>query len=457
MTDAETLYFLGNRRMAAGDNAGAEACFREATRLEPDLAEAWCNLGLMLAAKNVLDEAEACYRRAIRLGPDYAEIHINLGILLARRKRFDDAEKSYRQAIALSPQSLVAWSNLGVLYACCKREPEAEQCYRHVMELDDQYRSARFNLSYLLLRQGRFDEGWACLEARDSHRHLESRFACPRWQGDALIGKSLLIGYEGGHGDMIQFCRYVPVLKSHGAARVSIICHPALKRLFATLDGADGVFAFDEHVPLTGWDYWTPPLSIPYHCKTRIDSIPAALPYLTADPVGARTWQQRLPAGGMRIGLVWKGNPDFENDADRSVPALDVFAPLGMLAGVTLVSVQKGAGEEEARNPPAQLPLVDLGGQTKDFADVAAIIANLDLLISVDTAAAHLAGAMGKPVWLMLPAYKADWRWLADRADSPWYPGVMRLFRQTRAGDWATVVTDMCAALEEWRSVPDNP
>jgi Flp pilus assembly protein TadD len=456
MTDAETFYFLGNRRMAAGDNAGAEACFREAIRLEPELAEAWCNLGLVLAAKNTLDEAEACYQRAIRLGPDYAEIHVNLGILLARRKRFDEAEKSYRQAIALNPQSLAAWSNLGVLYACCKREPEAEQCYRHAMELDGQYRLARFNLSYLLLRQGRFDEGWACLEARDWYGHLESRLACPRWQGEALVGKSLLIGYEGGHGDMIQLCRYVPVLKARGAARASIICHPALKRLFAALDGADSVFAFDEPVPLTGWDYWTPPLSIPYHCKTRIDSIPAVLPYLTADPAGARHWRQRLPARGMRIGLVWKGNPDFENDADRSVPALDVFAPLGTLAGVTFVSLQKGAGEEEARNPPAQLPLVDLGGQAQDFADVAAIIANLDLLISVDTAAAHLAGALGKPVWLMLPAYKADWRWLTERADSPWYPGVMRLFRQAQAGDWATVVADMRIALEEWRSIPNS-
>lgn len=450
MTDAETLYFLGNRRMAAGDDAGAEACFREAVRLDADLPEAWCNLGLVLEKRGALDEAENCFRRALGPDPNYPEIHNNLAGLLARRKRFAEAEHAYRRAIALNPQSPVGWSNLGVLYASCQREDEAEQCYRQALQLDGQHRPARFNLSYLLLRQARFDEGWACLEARDWHGSQERHYGCPRWQGETLRGKSLLIGYEAGHGDMLQFCRYAPVLKAAGAAHISIICHPALKRLFGSLDGVDTIYALDEPVPASGWDYWTLPFSIPYHCKTRIDSIPAALPYLRAYPADIESQKQRLPANGMRVGLVWKGNSRFENDRDRSIPALDILAPLGKVSGVSFVSLQKGDGEDEAANPPAGLTLFDAGRYLNDFAETAAVVENLDLVISVDTAVVHLCGALGKSCWVLLPAYKADWRWLSGRTDSPWYPGVMRLFRQSEAGNWTPVIAEIVIALDQF-------
>ena len=252
---------------------------------------------------------------------------------------------------------------------------------------------------------------------------------------------------------MIQFCRYLPVLKAKGAAHVALICHPPLKPLFATLDSVDEIIGFDEPLPATHYDFWTAPLSLPYHCATRLGTIPATLPYLQADPERIARWQPLLPPGGLRVGLVWKGSRGFENDPDRSLPSLDVLAPLGEVPGVRFVSLQKGAGEDEAAQPPRELPLVDLGSRLADFADTAAVVAGLDLVISVDTAVAHLAGALAKPCWLLLPDYKADWRWLADRGDSPWYPGVMRLFRQARAGDWSSVVTQLRDSLASLSAV----
>lgn len=442
--------------MAAGEVVRAAACFREAVKIAPDFAESYANLGLMSERQGDVGFAEICYRRSIELNPTYSETHLNLGVLLAGEKRFDEAEAAYRRAIALRTDSPVGWSNLGVLYACIQREVEAEQCYRTAMSLDDAYAMARFNLSYLLLRQGRFEEGWFCLEARNWYAAPAAHLACPRWQGESLAGRSILIGYEAGLGDMIQFCRYADVLKAQGAASITIVCHPPLQALLATLEGIDAVIHFDEHIPVSGWDFWTPLLSLPYYCKTRLDSIPSRIPYLQAPPKHSAKWASLLPADGLRVGLVWKGNPLFENDADRSLPSLEVLAPLGAVAGITFISLQKGAGEDEAAQPPSGLPVIDLGFQLEDFADTAAVVTGLDLVICVDTAVAHLTGALGKPCWVLLPAYKADWRWLADRTDTPWYPDTMRLFRQSIMGDWAAVVAEVVSALEQWVQTRQN-
>ena len=435
--------------MEIGEVAHAEACFRKAGQTAPDFAEAYANLGLLLDKQGMTDDAEACYRRSIELNPALPEAHLNLGALLAHQKRFDEAESAYKQAISLKPHSPAKWSNLGVLYACMKREREAEQCHRTAMFLDESYAAARFNLSYLLLRQGRFEEGWHCLEARDWYGVLTNHFTCPRWQGEAVFDKSILISYVAGHGDAIQFCRYAAVLKEQGAKSITLVCHPALKTLFAELEDVDIVISFDDPTPVSGYDFWTPLLSIPYHCKTRIDSIPAKNPYLRAPASRIDKWAALLPEDGLRVGLVWKGSPLFENDADRSLPSLDVLAPLWTVAGVKFISLQKGAGENEAAQPPNGLPLINLGPLLDDFADTAAVVASLDLVICVDTAIAHLTGALGKPCWVLLPEYKTDWRWLVERADSPWYPGVMRLFRQPAMGDWTTVVKEVVVALEQ--------
>jgi hypothetical protein len=429
----------GVRLMHAGDRAGAQAAFRATLALAPQLVAAHINLGLLLKEDGYLDQAEHHYRAALAAEPGHYHAHLHLGVLLAATRRFAEAERAYRQALALDPAAPAAWSNLGVLLACLQRELEAESCYGTALALVPDHRNARFNLAYLLLRQGRFDEGWAAFEARDWYARLASHFAYPRWQGEALHGKRLMIGFEGGHGDMIQFCRYASIARAQGAAHIAIVCHPGLKTLFTRLAGVDTVFGFDEDVPTTGWDVWTAPLSFPLRCGTRIDTIPATLPYLHADPVKAERCA-RLVDGSLKIGLAWQGNPRFENDADRSLASLDILAPLFDIGGARFFSLQKGA----LQSHPA---LTSLADHIDDFDDTAALIANLDLIISVDTAVAHLAGAMGKPCWLLLPDYRTDWRWLTQRTDSPWYPG-MRLFRQTRGGAWPDVIDQVKTALQ---------
>lgn len=277
---------------------------------------------------------------------------------------------------------------------------------------------------------------------------LDRELGIPRWCGEPIAGKSILIGVEAGYGDMIQFCRLAGELKERGAARVSVLCHPPLKRLFRRLDGLDEVLAVGDQAPGNPWDYWCPPLSLPHLCGIRLDSIPAHLPYLSAAPELVEKWAGFMdsPDNKLRVGLVWKGNPCFENDRERSLASVNELAPLCDVAGIRYFSLQKGAGEDEAASPP--FPLLHLGSAISDFADTAAIIANLDLLISVDTAVAHLAGALGKPCWAMLPDYKTDWRWLTGREDSPWYPGVMRLFRQGSTGSWSPVISNIKSALE---------
>lgn len=446
---AESFFFEGVACMDT-DPALAQACFRRALECAPDLMQAHANLGLLLEAQGAVDEAAASYRRAIALAPDQPEPYVNLGGLLARGKQFEQAELAYRQALHLNPESPGVWSNLGALYAALRQDAEAEGCYRHALALDPRHGKTRFNLACLLLRQGQLEEGWQALEARDWYGALAQRLPMPRWQGESLVGKSVLIGFEAGHGDMIHMVRYAAVLKARGAARITLLCHPALKRLFAAQEAVDQVLGFDEPLPFDSgqpdaqWDVWTPPFSMPLHCQTRLDSIPARLPYLHAVAQECAQWAQKLPTHGVRVGVAWRGNPQFENDADRSLPRLDVLAPLGAVPGVCWVSLQKGEGEAEALHPPGNMPLLPLGAQVQDFADMAALVSCLDLVISVDTAVAHLAGALGKPVWLLLPDYMTDWRWLEERPDSPWYPGVMRLYRQTAGagelGDWAPVV-----------------
>ena len=433
--------------MADNELTRAEACFREAIKLAPDLAEIHANLGYLLDERGAGGEALACYERALAINPSNAQVQINFGTLLTRLKRFDEAEAAFTQALLLAPESASAWSNLGGLYAGLKRDTEAVVCCRQAMALNPGYAKARFNLGYVLLRQGCFEEGWACLESREWYGALEAHLDCPRWRGESLRGRSLLIGFEAGHGDMIQFGRYAAVLKRLGAKHITFLCHPALKTLFVTLKGVDEVIAFDEDLPASAWDCWTPLMSIPFYCQTRLHTIPVEIPYLQATSEALQKWQARIPQKDLRVGLVWQGNPKFENDADRSLTGLEVLAPLWKVPGVQFVSLQKGAGEEQACHPPAGLPLLHLGSKIDSFADTAAIVAQLDLVICVDTAIAHLAGALGQPCWVLLPHYKTDWRWLEDRTDSPWYPVGMRLFRQSSTGDWAAVVADMKAAL----------
>jgi hypothetical protein len=360
------------------------------------------------------------------------------------------AEQHLRQALQLAPDDPSAWSNLGAVLALLHQDETAERCFRSALARDAGYATARFNLAYLLLRQGRLEEGWYCFEARDWYQRLEQHFTCPRWAGESLADKSIVIGFEAGHGDMIQFCRYAAQLKAAGATRITLVCHPALVRLMASLTTVDEVLSFHQHVPASGWDFWTPPMSLPYFFQTRLDTIPAAIPYLAADPAEIVRWSCQLPARGLKVGLAWKGNPRFDNDTARSLPSLATLAPLAALTGVHFISLQKGPGEDEIAQTQG-FDVLDIGSCLTDFADTAAVIASLDLVISVDTAVAHLAGSLGIPCWVLLADRMTDWRWLAHGSESRWYPQQMRLFRQASDGNWEPVIAALASALQQWR------
>ncbi|MRW83383.1 tetratricopeptide repeat protein [Pseudoduganella sp. FT26W] len=446
-TDPQQAYLDANHLLAAGDYAGAEECYLQALALQPLHVAARANLGYLKEQQGAVAEAEFHYRQAIALMPDHPQLHQNLGALLFKEKRLAESEAAMRAAAELAPDSPTAWSQLGALLVCTHREPEGEACYRQALALEPGHARAQFNLSYLLLRQARFEEGWYMLDARWQFDHFPLSFDCPFWEGEPLNGKSIVLGLEAGHGDMIHFCRYAPMLKARGAQRVAVVCHPALRRLFATLPGVDHVHALGEALP-GGWDYWTRPMHLPGLFGTEMATIPADVPYLRADPALVQQWRGELPQQGLRVGLAWRGNANFENDADRSLPSLMSLAPLAAVADAHFVSLQKGAGEAEALTPPAGMFVHPIAARLGDFADTAAVIANLDLVISVDTAVAHLAGALGKPCWLLLPDYRCDWRWMAERGDTPWYPS-MRLFRQPRGGGWTPVIAEVAAALAD--------
>jgi Flp pilus assembly protein TadD len=452
MTTAETLFHQASAHLAAHDFAAAAQALRAALAIDPRMAEAHANLAWALERDGQQAQAEPHYRHAIGLAPQQLQVHLNFGVMLAAQRRFDEAEQAYLAALTLFPDAPIAWSNFGAMLASAGREPEAEDCYRRALALDPGYGKAAFNLAYLLLRQGRWEEGWARLEARDWPAALQRHLDLPRWQGEPLSGKAILVGIEAGHGDMIQFGRYCEMLKREGAARVGVMCHPGLVALFGGLRGADEAIRADQPVP-PGWDCWVSAMSLPWHFHTTLDTVPASLPYIAPDPARVARLAPLLAAepGALKVGLAWKGNPRFENDSERSLPSLATLALLGQAPGVRFFSLQKGAGEDEAGSGVGGFAVTDLAPVIGDFADTAALIEGLDLVISVDTAVAHLAGALGKRCWVLLPAYLTDWRWLTGRSDTPWYPDVVRLFRQRPGSGWDEMASELVRALRETR------
>lgn len=388
-------------------------------------------------------------QRLVALDPSDAAACNNLGITLERLDHPDAAEAAYRQSIAHQPEAAGTHSNLGVLLTDLHRAAEAEACFRRALALQPDFARAQMNLGQLLLAQGRFAEGWPLHEGRLTEHAATASGPDPvaaaglrHWQGESLLGKSIVVLPEQGLGDEIQFCRYLPWLKAKGATHVTLVCRPSQTALMQTLAGPDLVISQADALPcLAGHDYWTVLLSLPLYAGTTLDTIPADVPYLHPDPARL-THLTPLQAGdGLKVGLVWRGNPLHSNDAERSLPGLKILAPLWATPGVRFFSLQKDAGPA-----PPDLPLIDLAPAIDDFADSAALLSQLDLLISIDSAPAHLAGALGVPCWLLLPARKADWRWLHGRDDSPWYPG-MRLFRQTLRGDWGEPLGRLADAL----------
>lgn len=442
----------------------AEVAYRYALEFRPDYVEAHNNLGILLRGLRRWGEAEAAYRRALSICPDYPEASCNLGNLFKDMNRWSEAEVEYRRVIAIRPDYPNAYCGLGGVYKEMRRWQEAEGAYRKALSVRPDFADARFNLGYLLLHLGRFSEGWPLYEARfDENKKTEPystlSLPCPQWRGEDLAGKSLLVCPEQGFGDQIQFVRFLAMLKARGVASITLVCASPLKRLFLTLSGVDHVRCTGEVLDAASFDFWTYPISIPRYLGTTLSTIPVDIPYLHADPHDVSLWRPRLePDGGVfRVGLVWRGRETHLNDRHRSLTALSVLAPLWQVPGVRYFSLQKGLGEGDAFMRTQ--PMVELGEQIRDFADVAAIVSQLDLVICVDTAVAHLAGSVGKSCWVLLPRVGTDWRWMENRVDSPWYPDVIRLFRQSEIDDWTAPVLEMAEmlhALVRDRRNPDS-
>ncbi|MBF0425695.1 MAG: tetratricopeptide repeat protein [Magnetococcales bacterium] len=450
---------LGNLLKGRKAFAAAEEAYRQALHLRPDLVEAHNNLGSLLHALGRLDEAEAVFQVALTLAPTSAEAHNNYGNLLDLTRRHDEAEAAFWQALRLQPEQVVGYLNLGNLFAKRQRHAEAITVFLEALHRRRQDADALFFLSISLLALGRYAEGWPLYESRfDIGKKdpvlLLPRLPFPRWQGENLSGKSLLVLHEQGYGDEIQFCRFMPILKELGVRSLTLVCKAPLKGLFAQGLGVDHLHAHDaiQIEDLPAHDAWTLLLSIPLHLRITLDNLPASLPYLHPLPERMALWAPRLPTTGLRVGLVWRGSSGHVNNAQRSLPGVAILAPLWTVTGVSFIGLQKAATEQAGDSPSPGQPLVDLGSEVVDFADTAAIIAQLDLVIGVDTAVVHLAGALGKPCWVLLPGIGVDWRWLQHRSDSPWYPGVMRLFRQEEREGWPAVIKRVGDALRAWVS-----
>lgn len=432
---------LGHMRQARGDLDGAVAAFQQALQLKPDFAELHVNLANAHSARSDWERAEASLKEALRLNPHVATVHNALGIALASQNKMDEAMASFLRAIELNPQLAEAHSNLGIAWDDKGYLNEALACYEEALRLNPDYAKAHISRGLVLLLRGEYEQAWAEYEWRWTTGEIQPRqFAQPRWDGSPLAGRTILLHAEQGIGDTILFLRYAPLIQELGG-RVLVDCQPALAPLATTCPGIDIVASGDR--PLSSFDVFASLSSLPGIFGTTLDTIPARIPYLSADPVRVEHWRQELAhERRLKVGIVWQGNSQYKADRDRSVP-LTQFAPLADVPGVVLLSLQFGEGADQLAT--AALPITDLGSRAVPLENLAAVLVNLNLLISVDTAPAHLAGALGLSFWLAL-SHRPYWPWLLGRSDSPWYP-TARLFRQRRDGDWTTVFAEMAQAL----------
>ncbi len=443
---AEAHNNLGTSLLEQGKLEDAITCHKRAIELNPDCAEAHNNLGTALMKQGNHENAITSYKRALLLKPEYAEAHNNLGTALMAQNRFDAAIISHKKAIELKPDYAEAYNNLGTVHDGTGKPEEAIGNYMQAIELKPDYAQAHLNLSFALLLTKNLKQGLQEYEWRlRLKRRTPETNQKPIWDGSSLNGKSILVYTEQGVGDSIQFVRYLTMIKAQGG-NVIFECHNSLLRLLKNCAGIDSIIErSSDIVPGVQFDFHIPLLSLPGLFGTDLDSIPQNLSYIKPDPVLVSQWRSKLDHdNNFKIGIVWAGNPEHINDHNRSC-SLNDFAVLTSIQGLTFYSLQKGLTSAEADNHPKGIKIVNLDNELNDFADTAAAIDNLDLVITVDTAVAHLAGAIGKPVWTLLP-FVPDWRWMLDRDDSPWYPS-MRLFRQTQLNDWAGVFDQVKTAL----------
>jgi tetratricopeptide (TPR) repeat protein len=424
--------------------AEAEVEFRSAIAANPDVSEAWSGLGDILAMSGLLDEAEICCNKALELRPTFPDATNNLATIAKARRQFDVAISYCDDVLRSNPRHLGALNNLGEISLKHADYGTAEMYYRRALRIDAHHAVTRFNLAALLLMRGNYLEGFELYESRfdASGRHStltpainEKLHSYPQWRGDSLGGKRLLLWAEQGLGDCIMMLRYLPELRARGVTSVMVLCPAALVRLVRSMSVAEQVVSFDEASTALNFDTHCPMMSLPTAFGSRIDTVPDHVPYLHVPQTMIAALRERLSDNKPKVGIAWAGSATLQDDARRSIP-IEQFAQLLSLNTVQFLSLQKGEAAQDWRKT-AQ---VDSGyiDRCTDLLDTAALVMNLDLVISVDTAVAHLAGALGRPVWL-LNRWGSEWRWGVEGQSSPWYP-TMTIFRQMAPGSWGPVL-----------------
>jgi hypothetical protein len=439
----------------AGKVDEADTLYRAILDVDPTNFAALNRRAVLAGQRGELVEALRLIQAAAGARPEVGEIASDMGVILERMGRFDEAMSSYDRALALRPDLPVAHNGRGLGLSLKGRYEEAIAAFTRAIEINPAYAEAHFHRALALLVTGRFAQGWEEYEwrwAATKTKGMRPSFPFPEWNGEPLEGKGIYLYVEQGYGDAIMFARYAPMVAARGGT-VLFCVRPAMKDLLAGLPdvqvGVEGDSGPRCH-------YVCPLLSLPRIFKTDLASIPAQVPYIHAAPERIVKWQARIPRDGrLNVGLVWAGGRDFAGDRQRTIG----LAPMLPLLGdprVRYVSLHAELRQDDAALVAQHPEIVHFGSELADFADTAALIARLDLVISVDSAVAHLAGAMAKPMWLLLP-YNPDFRWLLGREDSPWYP-TARLFRQLAAGDWPGVIArvrDALAAPAQSRSSED--
>jgi len=437
----DALVNRGNALNGLGSFEDALAAYDAVLALSRERPELYLNRGLALAKLKRFAEAFASCDKALALKVDATDVLIHRATVLMEMGRTDEAIVATDQAIERRPEHAEAYGVRGNFLMQLERLPEAITNFRNAVNLRADHTEAAWNLSYLLLLYGDFVEGWRHYEVRRI-RTTWSKLNGPEWRGERLEGKRLMLYAEQGLGDALQFVRFVRIAARMGA-RVILGVYSPLAELCRMMDEEPIIVRHGEMAP--AFDYQAPLMSVPFILGIDERTIPADVPYLRADVARMALWKQRLPVSGFRVGIAWQG---ATTDKERWVP-LAAFAPLSRVCGVTLISLQKTGGLDQLGDLPAGMKVETLGPDfdagPDAFLDTAAVMMNLDLVVSIDTSIAHLAGALGRPVWIALK-HRPDWRWLLDRNDSPWYP-TARLFRQGKAGDWTSVMQDIAAEL----------
>jgi Tfp pilus assembly protein PilF len=454
--NADALALLEQARLARqqGRLDEAEQACRRAVELDPRSAEARWKLGAVQRERGHPEAAETTLRAALAIAPNNLEALLNLGTTLCALDRPAEALEFVARAAEIAPGAAIVHANAGFTLAQCGREQQAVAAYARAVELRPDYAEARWNMAQLLLGLGRYAEGWPLFEARwqlAKYARQRPAVASPQWAGEELRGKRLFVHSEQGFGDTMQFLRYVELAAERGA-EVVLHVRPELRNIAATVHGIARLGVLGEPVPEC--DYACPVMSLARVFGTSLETIPRNIPYLAASDAAVAAWQRRLDRdAALNVGLVWAsgissslGKGFVESAVARSLP-LAALAGLGSVRGARFYSLQKGPPAAEALAPPAGLRLRDWSAELRDFVDTAALVRALDLVVTVDTSIAHLAGALAKPVWVLVNV-PSSWRWLRDREDSPWYP-TMRLFRQAAPGDWGAPVSAVGAALAE--------